>query len=112
MVCGRANALLRREPRIPPRTDRRCYRAPRRSEDTDNTRERGERNRGTVPPRGTLSRIGFDQRSGPAPAVATASSGWMSTASTSPAKQATPATMRDTTGVAPSVNGTSSPASA
>ena len=73
--------------------------------------EHAEGDGGQVPPGSSGWALPGCQRSVPAPAVATASSGWMSSTRPTPARHAAPATMRETSGVAPSVNGTASPAS-
>ena len=112
VIHRRADAILASQPRIPRRPDRRGDRRAQRSDRSHHGCHRAQRQRRSVASEDRRRALGRGQRSGPAPAVATASSGWMSTASATPTKHAAPATIRDTTGVAPSVNGTSSPASA
>jgi hypothetical protein len=111
MIRRPADTILAAQTRVPGRADDGRRRGTQRTECSNGPAQDSERNRGQVPP-APLWALEGAQRSVPAPAVATASSGWISTTRATPARHTAPATMRDRTGVAPSVNGTASPASA
>ena len=112
MIRRRADTVLATQARMPGGSDCGCRGGAQWSERPDGAAQDAERDRGRVPPVTPRWALRVGQRSVPAPAVATASSGWISTTRATPARQAAPATTRESSGVAPSVNGTSSPASA
>ncbi len=111
VVRRRAHTLLAAEAGVPGGSGGRGGSTAERTDQTHGPGEQAQRDRGQIPPGPAVWTFPAGQRSVPAPAVATASSGWMSTTRPTPARHAAPATIRETSGVAPSVNGTSSPAS-
>jgi hypothetical protein len=111
VVRRRADAILAAEARVPGCSGGDRGSPPEWTDQANGLGEQAERDRGQISPGLSVWAVPACQRSVPAPAVATASSGWMSTTRPTPARHAAPATIRETSGVAPSVNGTSSPAS-